>query len=138
MPSPEKSSEEIKAGKAVVLDCEEGRRRGCASFCCRLIVRLAPGERDPGQPHRTEKRCVDKHPDSGLCVYMDPETELCTVWDRRPKVCREYDCNEDPLLQIVLRDGFTSLVKLITTPDPAPGEIEAVGVPALGPGGDEG
>lgn len=102
-------------GRTAVLDCDEGRRRGCDTFCCRLIVRLQKGERDPLQIHNEKKHCVDKDPD-GLCTYLDRETNGCSVWDKRPSICRIYDCNQDPLLQIVLRDGFHSLMQLVTTP----------------------
>ncbi len=98
-----------------VLDCDEGRRRGCDTFCCRLIVRLEDGERDPVQVHNEKKHCVDKDPD-GLCTYLDRKNNRCSVWEKRPSICRVYDCNKDPLLQIVLRDGFHSLTQLVTTP----------------------
>lgn len=110
--------------KTVVLDCDAGRRLGCASFCCRLIVRLEPGERDPGHPERVEKHCVDKDPDDGLCVHFDRESCGCRVWDARPALCRAYDCNRDPLLQLVLRHGFRSLVDLVTSPLPPDGSAD--------------
>lgn len=97
----------------VEVDCESGRRMGCATFCCRLIVRLAPGERAPEAPHDPEKRCVDKDPATGLCVHLDTATHRCKVWQTRPSVCRGYDCNDDPLLQSVLRHGFNGLVELV-------------------------
>lgn len=97
------------------LDCEEGRRLGCATFCCSLIVRLASGERDPGAPERTGKRCVDKHPDTGRCVYMDPASGLCAVYAQRPEVCRSYDCRTDPLLPVVFEEGFRSLAAVVTS-----------------------
>jgi len=105
---------------AVLLDCDAGRRMGCRSFCCRLIVRLANGERDPGHPDNAAKHCVDKDPKDGLCVYFDRERGVCSVWPLRPTICRAYDCNRDPLLQIVLRDGFHSLTQLVNTSPPPP------------------
>jgi Fe-S-cluster containining protein len=99
--------------KEVFVDCDRGRALGCASFCCSLIVRLRDGEVDPGQPHNTKKHCLDKDPVSGRCVYQHPDTRRCTQWARRPAACREYDCNIDPKLKIVLRDGFTSLMALV-------------------------
>jgi hypothetical protein len=74
------------------------------------LVRLQPGERDPSAPDNPEKRFVDKHPKTGLCVNLDPETQLCQTWDRVPRWCAEYDCNEDPRLQVVLQHGFTSIL----------------------------
>lgn len=113
--------------ETVVLDCDAGRRLGCASFCCRLIVRLGPAERDPEHP---EKSCVDKDPADGMCVHFDRETAGCAIWDERPALCRAYDCNHDPLLQRVLRYGFRSLTELVTMPPPEP-ESERLAVPYI-------
>jgi hypothetical protein len=96
---------------AILVDCDAGRRRGCQTFCCRLIVRLAPEERDPADPR---KNCVDKNPLDGLCIHLDRETSRCRIWNARPAVCRGYDCREDPLLEVVLREGFRSLTELVT------------------------
>jgi hypothetical protein len=95
------------------VDCEAGRRLGCATFCCRLLVRLDPDEREPGDGVTPPKGFVDKDPVSGLCIHFDPQSNLCRIWERRPRVCREYSCNPDPLLQVVLRQGFRSLVALL-------------------------
>ncbi len=92
------------------VDCDAGRRLGCASYCCRLIVRLAPGERDPGNPSKGAGRCVDKDPADGLCVYYDKGDHRCTVYTDRPSACRQFDCNADPLLEPILRDGFRGIV----------------------------
>lgn len=98
----------MKAEDRTVVDCEAGRRLGCRTFCCRLLVRLQAHERDPGSP----KSCVDKAPD-GLCLHIDRATFRCAVWEGAPAICRAYDCSTDPLLQIVLREGFSSLVQLV-------------------------
>ena len=99
--------------REVFLDCEEGRRLGCATFCCRLIVRLTPEERDGGVPGvEPAMNCVPKDTE-GLCIHLDRETSLCRIWRERPRVCREYDCNHDLLLSVVLRNGFTSLTQLV-------------------------
>ncbi len=95
--------------KLRLLNCDEGRRRGCGTFCCRLLVRLSPEE----QVQRGGARFVDKD-DDGHCIHFDAAANRCTDWDNRPAVCREYDCNDDPLLPIVLRDGFTTLTALVT------------------------
>jgi hypothetical protein len=109
-----------------VLDCEAGRAMGCASFCCRLIVRLRPGEREPRASDGVHKSCVDKEPESGLCVWFDTPSGHCKVWNERPGICREYDCNDDPLLQVVLREGFSSLVALVHAALPSDGERKRV------------
>lgn len=104
---------------AVVLDCDRGREMGCQSFCCKLIVRLKDGERDPTAPDNAAKRCVDKDPVSGRCIHQHPDTGRCAIWAKRPSICREYDCNDDEKLQVVLQRGFTSLMRLAgTRPDP--------------------
>jgi uncharacterized protein len=103
----------MPAPNEILLDCDEGRRRGCASFCCRLIVRLTPSERARGIPGvEPSMNCVPKRAD-GDCIHFDREAKKCRIWDERPRVCREYDCNQDDLLPIVLRGGFRSLVKLV-------------------------
>lgn len=112
----------------VVVDCEVGRALGCETFCCRLVVRLEPGERDPGRPGVAGKSCVDKTPD-GRCACMEPETQRCAVWAVRPHLCARYDCNQDPLLQVVLKDGYRSLTELVHSP-PVP-EREHMKIPAM-------
>ena len=96
----------------IVLDCESGKQMGCAAFCCRLLVRLQPGEKEPGGNNHPLKSCVDKIPHSGLCIYYSEQKQQCTVWDRRPQTCREYNCNEDPRLNMVLAEGYRGLVHL--------------------------
>ncbi len=102
-----------KEAREMLVNCEEGRRLGCATFCCRLLVRLDPDERTVG-PDGVERRFIEKRETDGLCIHCDPETYLCGRWETRPRICREFDCNGNPLLQVVLRDGFTSLVDLVT------------------------
>lgn len=94
------------------VDCEAGRRLGCCTFCCHLLVRLDPEERQPSDNELPEKGFVDKD-EHGCCVNMDPGTHRCRIWKDRPRVCREYDCNGDILLQVVVRDGFTTLAQLV-------------------------
>lgn len=94
------------------VDCEAGRRMGCCTFCCRLLVRLDPEERPALEGLEARKGFVDKDHD-GCCVHLDRVTQRCRIWARRPRVCREYDCNTDFLLQVVLREGFTNLAQLV-------------------------
>ena len=91
-----------------IINCNAGRDLGCATFCCRLHVRLSEEERPGFEGVGTlEKR------DDGLCVYLDRNSYLCSIWDKRPGVCREYTCNDDSLLQVVIREGFTDLKTLV-------------------------
>ena len=110
-----------KTDEDVVIDCDAGRRLGCETYCCCLLVRLEESEREPSRDGRRSKQFVDKAP-SGYCVHLDRETGRCRNWDQRPKVCRDYDCNQNDLLQIVLRDGYHSLVTLVTATPPSPYE----------------
>jgi Fe-S-cluster containining protein len=96
-----------------IVDCEEGRRLGCQTFCCRLLVRLDPDEQEPATVSQMPKRFVDKDA-QGYCVNLDRETHRCRVWARRPRACREYDCNSDFLLQVALRRRFANIVELVT------------------------
>lgn len=93
------------------VDCDAGRALGCKTFCCRLLVRLAPDEREPAEGGTPAKGFVDKTPD-GLCVNLDSETYRCKIWHTRPRTCREYDCNGDFLLQVALRQDFGNIVQL--------------------------
>jgi len=94
------------------VDCDEGRRLGCQTFCCRLLVRLQQDEIDARtKDGSAPKSLVDKDPD-GLCVHFDRETNLCGIWETRPYTCRMYECNSDFLLQVVIREGFVNIVEL--------------------------
>ena len=95
----------------VLLDCEEGRRMGCESYCCCLIVRLSEEEAKAFGG----RRVLGKDADEKYCEYFDRETKRCLIWEQRPSVCRSYNCNTDRLLQIVFHEGFTSLVPLLTS-----------------------
>ena len=125
------SDADLAAGSEdVVIDCEAGRQMGCATFCCRLVVRLDPDE-VVYDADGLRKNCVDKVPETGLCERLDPQTHRCTDWENRPSVCRGFDCNADELLQVVVREGFTGLVQLVTSQTRVPRE-EWVRVPELG------
>jgi hypothetical protein len=102
-----------KAGSEASVDCDRGREMGCGTFCCRLLVRLDPEEREAVGCGQVAKGFVDKDPENGNCVHLDTQTNLCRIWARRPRVCREYSCNGDELLQVVLRHGFSSLGALL-------------------------
>lgn len=94
--------------KTVLVDCDAGRRMGCDTFCCRLLVRLKPHEMEPSDGHTAAKGFVDKD-ETGLCVHLNRDTWGCDIWETRPETCRAYDCNSDFLLQVVLREGFTNI-----------------------------
>jgi uncharacterized protein len=96
------------------LDCDRGRRLGCATFCCSLIVRLEPGERDPTMPDAFRKSCIDKDPDTGVCIHLDEDHRCCGIYADRPRLCQRYDCRTDPLLPVVLEHGFQSLMQLVS------------------------
>lgn len=93
------------------IDCEKGRRLGCRSFCCRMLVRLKSHEMEPGVDGFAAKGFLDKTLD-GNCIHFDLENGLCDRWETRPETCQEYMCNGDPNLQIVMRYGITNLVEV--------------------------
>lgn len=93
------------------VDCEAGRALGCQTFCCRLLVRLDPDERAPGDGTLPPKGFVDKDPD-GYCVHLDRAKHRCRIWDKRPRICREYHCNDDAMLQAALQSGSCNIVEL--------------------------
>lgn len=89
------------------VDCAEGRRLGCQTFCCRLVVRLEPDERG-ADGHGTVAKSAD-----GYCEHLDRENYRCKIWAQRSRVCRGYTCNGDFLLQVALRNKFNGLVELV-------------------------
>lgn len=95
----------------VFVDCEAGRRMGCATFCCRLLVRLKPHEMKKEDGETVAKGFVDKD-ETGICIHLNRKTWGCNIWETRPQTCREYDCNSDFLLQVVLREGFTNIADI--------------------------
>ena len=107
---------------------------GCSTFCCRLLVRLKPHEMvDPGDG-TPAKGFVDKDLVSGMCIHLNPDNGYCNIWEKRPEVCREYTCNDDFMLQIVLREGFTNIAdiakKAITAYIPTETHIQIPSTPA--------
>lgn len=105
--------------KANLLDCKQGRCLGCQTYCCRLIVRLTEHEAARIYPENPEKLSLDKNLDTGFCEFMDGESFSCTIFEKRPAICREYNCNEDKLLQVALKqkvDSISSLSSEATKP----------------------
>ena len=84
---------------------------GCQTFCCRLLVRLKSEEMAKDKNGLPAKRFIDKDPQR-LCIHMDQTTLRCVNWENRPITCREYNCNDDFMLQVVLREGFTNIADL--------------------------
>lgn len=94
---------------ATLLDCDTGRKIGCKSFCCRLLVRLEEHERKEVDPATNRlKGYIDKN-ENGLCIYQDEHNGLCKNWDNRPQICRQYDCNSDSMLQVVIHSTENNL-----------------------------
>lgn len=94
------------------VDCEKGRSLGCQTYCCRLLVRLDPDEREAGDGSFTPKGYVGKTPD-GYCIHLDREKQICKNWHNRPRACREYSCHGEMLLQVALRHEFKNVVELV-------------------------
>ncbi len=91
--------------------CDAGRKMGCQTFCCRLLVRLAPDERSACNKDGVPKGFVDKAAD-GYCINLDRATHRCAIWAERPRTCRGYNCNGDFLLQVAVKHEFKSIVDL--------------------------
>ena len=89
---------------------------GCSTFCCKLIIRYDSDKRPDSEYANIKKSCVDKDPADGFCVHLDKTSFHCDIWEKRPKVCAQYGCNNDPLLQVVLEHGFTSLTDILYKP----------------------
>lgn len=94
------------------VDCLKGREIGCQTYCCCLLVRLEPAERVERADGLLPAGFIEKAED-GYCIHFNRGSKLCSVWHNRPKVCREFSCNSDALLQVALRESFTSLVDLV-------------------------
>jgi len=94
------------------VDCDKGREIGCKTYCCRLLIRLDADEREASKDGQVMPGFVEKAED-GYCIHLDRKSNLCAIWHNRPKVCREYSCNNDPLLQVALRESYSSMVDLV-------------------------
>lgn len=94
------------------VDCGAGRALGCQTYCCRLLVRLDPEEREKGDGVHTPKGYVDKTED-GYCINFNRQTYRCDNWHERPRACREYSCNGELLLQVAMRCEFKNIVELV-------------------------
>ncbi|NOX43747.1 MAG: hypothetical protein GXP19_08470 [Gammaproteobacteria bacterium] len=101
---------DIQKQDKTCIDCEEGKRLGCQTFCCRLLVRLRPEEMEKTLDGSTPKGFVDKDPD-GICIHMNRDSGSCNIWEKRPQTCREYECNSDFLLQVVLHNEFINIAE---------------------------
>ncbi len=97
--------------KTIFVDCDEGRRLGCQTFCCRLLVALKPHEREERTDGLPARGYISKDA-QGMCIHMDSDTWLCKKWEERPEACREYACNEDFKLQVVIHEGFNGIADL--------------------------
>jgi len=93
------------------VNCEAGRKIGCGTFCCQLLVRLTEEEAQRLYPDRPSARFLEKAAD-GFCLYLDRATSRCKIWEKRPSICRGYDCNGDTLLQVAVTKGVRSIVEL--------------------------
>ncbi|VAW58785.1 hypothetical protein MNBD_GAMMA08-1503 [hydrothermal vent metagenome] len=101
------------AAKSCGVNCDEGRKIGCKTYCCRLLVRLTPEEMLPTNDGSISKGFIDKDED-GYCMHFDRNNFNCAIWNKRPEICRKYDCNTDYLLQIAIRKSFNNIVDLTT------------------------
>ena len=109
---------------------------GCHTLCCRLFVGLSFDDIDAGLQEQSPQSMLLKQEKDGFCTYLGRDDHRCTVWDRRPLACRMYDCNKDPKLQVMLREGYTSFgraIEVAKTIDPA----DYIMIPLLDPAGGD-
>lgn len=92
------------------LKCDRGRDVGCRTFCCRLLVRLTPEEKEQLYPGE-QRISMDKSPD-GYCEKLDRTSWKCTIWEERPQACRAFDCREDERIQMVIKEQTVNIVTI--------------------------
>lgn len=92
-----------------LIDCDAGRKLGCKSFCCRLLVRLEEHERNEVDPVTQRLKGYVSKKENGRCCHQDDKSGLCTNWENRPTICRQYDCNHDPFMQTVIRSAGNNI-----------------------------
>ncbi len=49
----------------------------------------------------------------GYCRHLNRENYLCEIWDSRSRTCRSYNCNDDFLLQVAVRNRFENIAELV-------------------------
>lgn len=97
----------------VLLDCDRGRTMSCGNLCCRLMVMLTGEEMARGLLTQSPMSGLLKQGLDGFCHYLDRETQRCSIFEQRPLICRLYNCNTDPKLQVMMRQGFTSFTAML-------------------------
>jgi len=96
------------------VNCNEGRKLGCKSYCCRLLIRLTTDEMQPSNDGSISKGFIDKDID-GFCIHFNRNNYNCAIWKNRPQICKAYDCNTDILLQVAINKSFNNIIDLVNT-----------------------
>jgi Fe-S-cluster containining protein len=91
------------AARPPTIHCET-----CLASCCRLQVRLLPGDRIPGHfvdedDHGLE---VMARGDDGWCLALDRGSLRCTIHPVRPQLCRGFAVGSRECLEERAADGL--------------------------------
>jgi Fe-S-cluster containining protein len=82
------SCEDVSMGVGTAtVHCEN-----CLASCCRLLVRLLPGDRVPGHLLAEDDHGLQvmAQRDDGWCIALDRGSLRCTIYRDRPQVCRDF------------------------------------------------
>lgn len=80
----------------------------CLASCCRLLVRLLPGDRVPGHLLAEDDQglTVMVRGDDGWCLALDRGSLRCTIYAVRPQLCRVFEAGSPECLEERAADGL--------------------------------
>jgi Fe-S-cluster containining protein len=82
----------------------------CLASCCRLLVRLLPGDRVPGHLLAEDDHglTVMAQGEDGWCVALDRGSLRCTIYADRPQLCRVFAMGSPECLEERALDGLAT------------------------------
>ncbi len=82
----------------------------CLASCCKLLVRLLPGDRVPGHLLAEDDHGLQvmAQLNDGWCIALDRGSLKCTIYRDRPQVCRDFAMGSRECLIERAADGLTS------------------------------
>jgi uncharacterized protein len=80
----------------------------CLASCCRLLVRLLPGDQVPGHLLAEDDQglTVMARASDGWCVALDRGSLRCTIYSARPQLCRVFETGSPECLEERAADGL--------------------------------
>ncbi len=80
----------------------------CLASCCRLLVRLLPGDRVPGHLLADDDQglTVMARDRDGWCIALDRGSLRCTIYAVRPLLCRVFEAGGPECLEERAADGL--------------------------------